>query len=342
MGKNIIFLPFINGKEGKDWRDNLQKNFLQLDDVKKLNDIINNKRGNKPQADKYGDTKSEKERYETDTTAYLNELRVEKAVRQTKWLQYLLKETADQIRVRLADIPNTDEHKNDTIVAALPEFFWYDINDNDNHLADDPHYHKPIYENTMYGSLWDRSNALAQLTSERRNLIIFAGTVLWKKINQSDHRKDKIYNSMLVYFGGKLGTVWTKYHTSNIDGLSLPEKYEKVEKERSVLVPYIEFNNLRFTYDICLDFKMGDGNQPLSTTLCAKENKKTDVNVLIAAGMTLDKCDMDHINSPIVLRCDGLNPPYAEIAPRGKYDSKNSKILSDGKIIGMLQTDINV
>lgn len=337
MGKKIIFLPFVNGSsdnaDGRKWRKDLEYNFLNDSDIKSDTKDINDIRAQK------GTNKE----YKTDIQRYYADLHAAKAKRQTKWLEKLSAETAARFRSRLDDLTEDDKNpKKCIVVAALPEFFWYDINDNNKHAVDDKHYHKPIYENTLYNTLWAQSNALAKLTDDFPNLIIFAGTALWKKINQSKHEEDNIYNSMFVYCGGKIDTAWTKYHVSNIDGLSLPEKFRKAYKDRITLIPYIEFWGVRFTYDVCLDFIMGDNAEPLSTTLCKKENKITDVNVLVAAGMPIDNKNLDKINSPIILRCDGLTSPYAQIALKNASSTSNPLRIESSDIIGRLEIDTNV
>lgn len=338
MGKKIIFLSFINGKQdrsedGGKWKKDLENDFLKDPDIVNDTAKIEGIRGEK-------NTKSE---YVADIQVYYKELHAAKAIRQAKWLNKLSAETAAQFRNRLDALTEVEKDpKKCIVVAALPEFFWYDINDNNKHDADDKYYHKSIYENTLYDTLWAQSNPLAKLTAEFPNLIIFAGTALWKKINQSKHEEDRIYNSMFVYCGGKIGTAWTKYHVSNIDGLSLPQKFDKVEKDRIEIIPYIEFGGARFTYDVCLDFTMGYKAEPLSTTMCRKEKKITDVNVLVAAGMSIDDKDLNNINSPIILRCDGLASPYAQIALKNASSTGTAGRIVSGEIIGRLETDTDI
>ena len=355
MKKNIIFLPFINGNshtsEGKKWRDELEKRFLGDPEIKDLTLRIDQIRQSKPAdgapADAFVD--------------YYKRLHQKKSKRQAKWLKRLIAETAVLLESKLDALPEDVKNSDDCIiVAAFPEFFWYDINDNNKHEIGDTEkngkyiigYHKPLYDTNMIDKLLRvKNNLLAQLTVKYRNLIIFAGTAMWKIINEENHEDEKVDNTLIIYHTGDVANTWSKNFFSPIDGFDSPEKENKkgtygvIDRNGRIIlnydhVPFTAFNGVKFTYDICLDFVKGTGHQPLSTSLC--NGRKTDVNVLIAAGMPINDKDLTNINSPVILRCDGLRAPYAEIAPNSAYTAGNPNSISSGMIIGALETVIDV
>lgn len=300
----IKFLPFINNSNGKKWRENREKAFLSGQGMlltKEINDIRSNKNSY------------------ADEAGYYAELHTKKAKRQKKWLEILTRETAKLFSKELDKLsPDDKDNNKTTIVAALPEFFWCDINDNRKHGEDIDNYHKPLYLDTVQDILVQNS-CLSELTREYPNLIIFAGTVMWKKINQQDNKAESIYNTLLIYCQGALRKDWSKHNISYIDGFykaGLLVK-DKAGASANNSAPTIEFNGLRFVYDICLDFVRGNDNNAavaLSTELCGGMN--ADVNVLIAAGMPIDAYNIKGIKSEILLRCDGLSAPYGEISEK--------------------------
>ena len=381
MKKKLIFLPFINGSEasedgryadedGRKWRKELEKNFLLDPYIGKLNDEINQIRHSKPAGNADAGAIAD----------YYKRLHEKKSERQAEWLKRLTVETAVLFESKLDAMPDEVKNSDDCIiVAALPEFFWYDINDNEKHTKKDAEqtdaeqteddepsgegkvekyivgYHKPLYDTNMINILLHtKNNPLSKLTEKYNNLIIFAGTAMWKIINEENHKDERINNTLIIYHTGSVANTWAKHFFSRIDGF-----YTYIEPENDdengtfVLVknkkgeykvlydsaPITEFKGVKFTYDICYDFVMGTGDRPLSTDLCG--GQKTDVNVLISAGMPIDEEDLTTINSPVILRCDGwAYPPYAEIAPRGAYPANNPDSILGGVIIGELETVI--
>lgn len=357
--KKIIFLPFINGNKadegGRQWRKALEDTFLG-GEGKDITDEINRIRGLKSAAS--GD----------DVAMYRNQLHGLKMNRQSKWLKRLVEKTAEEFSSTISALPenvrNSDDH---IIVAALPEFFWYDINDNHRHEPGDSAkngiyikgYHKPLYDVNLIDVLL-HGNPLAKLTEDYNNLIIFAGTAMWKIINEENNKDEKINNTLIIYHGGEVANTWSKHYFSSIDGFCTPVwfgsgpndyYYELVKDKLGTYgtqfesAPITEFKGVKFTYDICLDFavKKNDVIQsPLSTTLCGGE--KTDVNVLVSAGMPIDDKDLTKINSPVILRCDGWAvAPFAEIASNVAYPPNNpNSVMTNADIIGRLETTINV
>jgi hypothetical protein len=270
-----------------------------------------------------------------DIKNYYKELHIEKDKRQKLWLKFLIEQTASLFEVQLEKLTTNDKDPtNTTIVAALPEFFWCDINDNYKHLFDIVGYHKPLYHDNLI-KYFTKSNELANLTAKYPNLIIFAGTVMSKQIEE-DHTKEKIFNSLIIYHSGNFQMGWSKHHVSDIDGFG--PRYSllknKVGESTNNSAPIINFNEHTFAFDICLDFMCGNnGTTALSTELCNAAKLTPDVNVLIAAGMPLNMRNINNFKSDILLRCDGLASPYGEIVKKG-----NHRV--EGNIIDSIETEI--
>lgn len=347
--KKIIFLPFINDPDGQadggSWRKEKESVFLNEKDVKTLTEEINQRRNQNPNAD--------------NDAAYYRRLHEKKSERQNEWLKRLTAETAALFENKLGTLPDeAKDPEKSIIVAALPEFFWCDINDNNKHETRNPAkngeyiegYHKPLYDTNMINNLLHaENNPLAKLTKTYPNLIIFGGTAMWKIINEEDHKDEKVNNTLIIYHTGDVANTWSKCFFSDIDGFDSESKEMKkgefgVIDENGNLqtncVPFTEFRGVKFTYDICLDFIAGENGQPLSTDLCS--GQETHVNVLISAGMPIDDKDLAKINSPVILRCDGSYPPYAETASNGVYIADDLHSISGGTIIGKLETEINI
>lgn len=354
--KKVIFLPFINGpkadKDGRGWRNDLEESFKNDPNITGLTDAINEVRNPDPNAD--------------NDAAYYQELHARKTIRQREWLQALSAGTAalfeNSLNALPSEVKNSEEH---VIVAALPEFFWCDINDNKKHTGKDnakngvfiEGYHKPIYKDNL-DILRDPKNPIARLTNMYNNLIFFCGTVMWKEINPVNHKDEKIFNTMFIYYGGAVNKEWSKCIFSPIDGFNSPEKEGKKGElgeldENGQLAtvldspPSVSFHGLNFAYDICCDFIIGKDNKPISSGVFKNQQKieNSHVNVLIAAGMKLRGKNLEAIKSPIILRCDGNAKPFAEIAKRCDYDKEypngNSKSISGEAIIGVLDTVID-
>lgn len=322
----ITFLPFINGANkneyGQNWRKNLENAFL-TGEGSALTAQINQIR-------------SAKNTY-TDEQEYYKKLHDEKTKRQQLWLEKLISETANIIDAKIKTLKSASY--DETIAAALPEFFWYDINDNNNNISKIAYYHKPIYGENLI-CLLNNENPLSKLTEKYANLIIFAGTVLWKCINPQKHEEEEIYNYLPVYHSGMITNFWGKHNISPIDGFNSIVDLSRVVKNKKgestqTSSPVTEFKGKKFAMDICLDFAKGKNSSPLSTDLC--KNTKTDVNVLIAAGMPVDAQSLSKINSPFLLRCDGLSTPYGEIADKTR---SLSSVSTSADLFGHLEVNI--
>lgn len=308
--KKIIFMPFINDDNGTRWRAALENNFIKGEGSALTGEI--------------NDIRKNKDTYPSEQ-AYYNVIHEKKLIRQKMWISRLLTETANVFREYIEQLSEDDLDGNKTtIVCALPEFYWCDINDNNKH-PEIINYHKPLYSDTVCDLLKGfASNALMELTGKYKNLIIFAGTMMWKEINQDNHNIESIFNSLIVYADGKYKESITKHNVSGIDGFytkGADGKYHlakgKIGESTFNAVPITEFNGMKFTYDICLDFNCGnvdDKDVPLSKELCG--NETVDVNVLIAAGMPAEPYYVNEMKSDLLLRCDGLCPPFGEIVTR--------------------------
>ncbi len=322
--KKIIFMPFINDKKAREWREKLENSFL-IGSGKARTDAIR-------------EIRSKKNEYENEQD-YYNALHAQKLPRQREWLEFLIENTAELFRTQLDKLTGESlDAEKTVVVCALPEFFWYDINDNQKHsgsTSDSPHienYHKPVYlENAV--EILTEPNELMELTNQYPNMIFFAGTVMWKQINCENHKDEEVFNSLLIYSGGTYRESITKHHVSPIDGfdrIDIDKDFnrtakrlkEKAGEATFEAAPVTEFCGLNFTYDICLDFMYTEKKRftradlkTLSTELCRKNGiNNVDVNVLICAGMPTDQSYVDtHIISDLLLRCDGLCTPYSEI-----------------------------
>lgn len=315
-----IFLPFINGNKAKTWRSSLEQSFI-ADEGASLTAEINNIR----QDDKLKLNNKEE---------YIEQLHAKKSARQIMWLKKLAAETESIFRAECTKLTGDElDSKNTTVIAALPEFFWYDINDNDKHKNTEKivNYHKPIYAANLINYLLGHENPLVKLTTDYPNLIFFAGTAIWKYLDLEN--KENIYNTLMIFGGGKLLKVWTKVNISTIDGFYDWSK-SKVMKDKighgtTNDIPAVSFNGKTFAFDICLDFSLKPGESPLSSKLFSGNS---DANLLISAGMPVDSTKLSLMSSPLMFRCDGNGSgnAYAEI--RDKSGTVNIRPTSDEKI----------
>lgn len=296
---NIHYLPFINNSEAIAWRQNLEQAFMQ--EHQEGYDRLNAARADGTADDDLNDIKREL---------------------QCKWFVRLNEEIYKKLDAKLAGIPNDE-----TVIAAMPEFFWRNINDNRKHT--DPH------EIINYGKsfsyevkeIWANSKqedeySFQKLTTKYTNLILFAGTVWWKK-------DDLIRNSIPIFANGQYEGQWSKANLSSIDGLGGPIancpdlnkidkraihwQPQKVNDADKLPLPEVTFNGLRIGLDICLDFIV-DG-------LCSRDllPTKPDIHLLIAGGMPITNENKAYINAEkLFLRCDAIeyhiNASYQNIS----------------------------
>lgn len=151
-----------------------------------------------------------------------------KTIRQQYWLSWLedyyCKKIATAFQVCANGIApnNTDEH---LFIVAMPEFIFSDFRV-DMHEA----FYESVGRQFIHGLLpkdMPRTAApmqtLAQLTATlsgpRRQLVIFAGTIVWKKFSALQ-QTSLFYNMAPVFFGGSCCFVWEKQMISGLDGKS--------------------------------------------------------------------------------------------------------------------------
>ncbi|HEX3021475.1 MAG TPA: hypothetical protein VHP81_03680 [Lachnospiraceae bacterium] len=208
-------------------------------------------------------------------------------------------------------------------IVALPEFYFIDINDNEKHKDDIVNYSKPFYFDNIKTLLRDSDDhtapSLASLTIDE-NIILLPGTAIWKQINQDDHLQETLFNTLPIFFNGKLQMAWDKVNTSTIDGfydesdilkknkvpssyrstpsLLTPQSCSMTDPLYSYPVKLSDGTNSTITigFDICLDF-LFENLKSLNT--------EPMIHILIAAGMPVSS-NADKIYAKnLFLRCDG-------------------------------------
>jgi hypothetical protein len=263
---------------------------------------------------------------------YYKKLHAAKKTRQEKWINELMKSVADSFKTAIENTGAGNDN-NSIIVAALPEFFWVDINDNRKHEQpeednkkpeeDITNYHKPLYSSVVSSTLKNKANPIAQLTDKYKNLIFFAGTAMNKEINEESRVEEKIKNTLFIYYDGALKKTWGKNHFSGIDGFHRRDvfanqdyliKDKMGQADNQDAVPEIDFKGKKFAFDICLDFcaEVFSKNPMVYQPLSAKRlnGSPVDVNILIAGGMPIYDNNnqlMDYAaraSSNYILRCD--------------------------------------
>lgn len=249
---NVAYIAYINGPKStpppnyfapSQWRESLEQQFLLLPEIADLNAHIQTLRS----AQKTAATPRCK-------PLHASELHEFKLARQCKWMIYLesaVCKALDEAMRMAAYPPDT------LVVAALPEFFWRDINDNLKHTGltkkdGIPGYGKPFYapvfdalsSNAQTLSAADVPKTLCELTWKYPNLIVFAGTVWWKKIvnvacngcggisepvcKQCFKQSETMFNTLPVFYQGKRILLWNKQYVSDIDGLgTLSDQFQK-------------------------------------------------------------------------------------------------------------------
>ena len=110
------------------------------------------------------------------------------------------------------------------LVFALPEFYFTYTPDAGHRRATTTNYSKPFYSHLLdrlflghdVAGQAVRAASMCELAKNNQNVLIVAGTMRWKKINELDHSAETIYNTMPA-FSNKT-KLWTKIKTSSIDG----------------------------------------------------------------------------------------------------------------------------
>lgn len=203
-------------------------------------------------------------------------LRVFKEVRQARWLAWLEEETYKIIE----EIPFDPQTR---YIIALPEFYFVDYNDSPGDMLGVSGYVKPFYEsianyyaiipfNTEGINRWLEDSfeqrRLKDLTFINRNVMFFAGTMIWKtgiktvytngvlvfneKLDSSTNRErpgyravetDMFYNTAAIYARGGC-IILDKQFISKIDGvggIKVIHKHE-VPGEENLSLTYIKSN----------------------------------------------------------------------------------------------------
>ncbi len=276
---------------------------------------------------------------ETRKQKQINVLHGLKMDRQLQWLQTLEKFTYDKLKeviVQYCPYEINDPAKDVPLyMIALPEFYYADINDDHKHQTTEAikNYSKPIYYEHIKKLVMGQINlqySVANLSGQK-NIIIFGGTILWKQINPTDHKKEKIVNSLLVYWCGACQIVWNKRFVSKIDGLGEgrtgkgEKKIEPPDVSTMILPPQSDETRVpellpgnvvpRFRtrwrstrlkkevfietgFDICLDYS----KKVLKTMSDFLAWQAPHIHVLIAGGMKSDRSDK--FATKLFLRCD--------------------------------------
>lgn len=292
----LVYIPYINNpyppppSPAKTWQEQQSDAFMAQPNIAALTAEINAIR-------------AAKKTYEC-RPKYITALHERKQERQTLWLAHLeqavckqLDAAAEEIMQPYHDAVTAAKGKLSTapedqravvqkevddaekkvkddclMVAALPEFFWRDINDNMKHADRSDAsfiqgYGKPVYPQVLQrltaGTLSIAAPpapaaasplTLCELTQKYPNLVVFAGTVWWKKIVDASQctflktcestnipvgsvksackaavaKREKMFNTLPVFHGGSCICLWNKQWISRIDGLG--DSYINAEK----------------------------------------------------------------------------------------------------------------
>lgn len=288
----------------------------------------------------------EKEQYRITVLHWL------KQRRQVKWLAYIERFIAQRIKQVLIEEKKKSGER--LYIVALPEFFFTDINDDNIHTLGGPpgsphipHYNKPFYFDNVANYFHINGNrkgtSLAKLTSNS-NVIIFAGTIVWKNPNTVNHLTETFYNSLPVFYEGQCQFMWDKRYTSDIDGFGKPAKgpaahvHSKWEKTPPVptaatmrrvnesdisqlqggtVNPYFTYSykisgkavhDITIGADICLDFALYAMSTMKKKAGHLWTRTKPHIHMLVAAGMPEDTGYM--YASHLFLRCDKFEHMY--------------------------------
>lgn len=267
-----------------------------------------------------------------------------KAGRQQAWIDHLMDEAINFFEKGLEKYNNYGE--DDIFVLMLPEFFWTDIVDNielyniAGQYKEISGYVSPLYDNS-YEKLISTAeeNKLVQwMKNQNRNIIFFAGTAVHKAIDQ-DPMEEKIYNTLLIFSSIQVKpgdrevqiSTWNKVNYSPIDGFSINgcvvrekipyEAWEEVigKGKNALTIPVINYADLAFSFDICLDYDAKDDSSVSKEKLGAQ---RADFNILIAGGMPIMSGDISNKSAIHTVRCDKVC--FAEtccsVRIDGRYD----------------------
>lgn len=158
-----------------------------------------------------------------------------KLERQLYWLSWYEDMLCELIENKL-HIAREGQDINTAYIVLMPEFMFTDMKQNTKHDSGPDFvegYVKPYYEEVMDAFINGRlpevqrqgrgipGHRLAEIASEGTNVIIFAGTIIWKT------RADEYYiNSAPVFWDGGCRFLWDKQTISDIDGTGYLEEEE--------------------------------------------------------------------------------------------------------------------
>lgn len=266
---------------------------------------------------------------EPDIKKYRNDIHIWKEKRQLLWVDALINKVIqyfDKVIEESEKLPVNDQVN--TYVLMLPEFFWADISDGVRYYDREKNgtniigYTAPLYD-IVYAKLADNDALREWMMAQKKNILFFAGTVMHKKIMENP-MDEKIYNTLLI-FGWDVKKkdfslrVWNKINYSSVDGFNLHNYHNKY----SIIVrlknphnekmlysmtdkPLLTFDEIDYSYDICLDYIAMGNYYSISNKL---NGKKADFNILIAGGMSIKDFKnpidtIDRKSSDRVVRCD--------------------------------------
>lgn len=253
---------------------------------------------------------------------YRKKMHEAKGERQKNWIEHLM----DKVILFFEEgLEKYNNYRGDDIfVLMLPEFFWTDIVDNRKFYEIAGRYREiagyvsPLYENEYEMLLASNNKIVEWMKKQNKNILFFAGTAMHKEFNQ-DPMQEKIYNTLLIYSVQKgrevqIGT-WNKVNYSPIDGFSINgyvvrEKIPYVGRdvigvgEKALRMPVINYDELVFSFDICLDYVLPDGYSVSNWML---SNQKADFNILIAGGMPIMSGNISNKSAIHTIRCDKVS-----------------------------------
>lgn len=262
-----------------------------------------------------------------------------KQVRQIRWLSW----QENYLYEKIVEAAGSFQ-KSCCYMIALPEFFFVDHNNNEK-PGMPTGYVKPFYEDTarhfmrLSGATikWMTGNPLGHRRlvdlSMNENVIIFAGTMIWKSLEVHEiycdgasasskpkpgYEKictDTYYNTAIVFYRGICYHLWDKQFVSPVDGtegVKVIHKHEEPEPEPKQEYEYIksslttqygtgsptlncmfEGTNIKFLLSICLDL----------AELSKISYQGIDIQVVISSGIRV--C-MEYVKAgQFILYCDG-------------------------------------
>lgn len=311
----VYYIPLINAPLDpssatrfkfalSQWRFQLEKDFMaaHTDMTNAINDV-------------------RKQKAAMDKVKYINALHEKKEIRQKAWMAYLENAVCTELKKAIEELKTKPGYDaTGMIVAAIPEFFWRDIDDNPKTDKPYANYGRPFYDAVLMDFMKkpaDAAENFHDLTRNQPNLIVFAGTFWWKIPDISGNKDEKYLNTLTVFHSGQVQFTWNKLWVSQIDGAGDPGEPKRLDdpinikpgsspaKHDSSFVPLVSFMGKTLSMDICLDFVAGNSARttPVSKTLIQDAGKPVpDIHVLIAGGMGLDPAYI--YAGSLFLRCD--------------------------------------